>query len=244
MEIAIAPGNCVRLVRGVPEFAWRVWADNRPLDNDRVSALCAYHEGHRGPDGAYDLTSNFIVFCRVGVDTYLIDGQHRLAAIGRLAEPARAVWVARLVTAASVEAAEELFRQVNCGEPLPAQYYDRLIRATLDRFVTLLAREFPGVISAAERPQRPRLNAAALRDAMSQVREVADAIRDRRLDARRLMEAARTANAHEKAIYDHAAGQAGVPARCLLAARDTGFYLGLRKGWYLNLHTFPEDDAE
>jgi len=213
----------------------RVWEFNRALDVARVDRMVEDQLARirRGePVNLFMPTP--ITVCWLGDGHLLMDGQHRLAALRRLAQApgCDAEKVELLlceVACARAEDVEETFVRVNSGTPVPASYYNRRVLAVLEEFIAELTKRYPTAVSKAARPQRPNFNGARARDEMAVQIPLRDAIVDGKLTAAALLAVALEDNALERAITATTARK--IPESALNRAAKTGFYLGLREGW-------------
>jgi hypothetical protein len=213
----------------------RVWEFNRALDEARVARMTEEQLARiqRGQSVSLFMPTPVTV-CRLGEGLLLMDGQHRLAVLRRLAQNPGydAGSVELLLCEAACSRAEELeetFVRVNSGTPVPASYYNRRVLAVLDEFIAELVVKFPKAVSKAARPQRPNFNGARARDEMATQIPLRDAIIDGKLTAAALMAVALEDNALEKAITSTTTRK--LPESALNRAAKTDFYLGLREGW-------------
>jgi hypothetical protein len=164
----------------------------------------------------------------------LMDGQHRLAVLQRLAQsglqPLEAIEIVLCeVVCDNLDDLEDLFVRINSGTPVPAAYYSKKVAVLLDEFTRALAAEFPAAVSAAPRPQRPNFNKSRVCDEMSSQLALRDAIIDGKVTPDHLIAAVHEENAIEMLVPVSA--RRAVPASVLARASKSGFFLGLREGW-------------
>lgn len=221
--------------------ALRQWELNRGVDEERVARLVRDQVARLDQGKGVSLFLPVpITVCRHAGVLYLIDGQHRAAALERLrAQRPESADSAELllctVQCDSAAAMEDVFLRVNSGTPVPAAYYANKVNVVISTFLERLILTFPGVAGNAAHPQRPRFNLKTVRDEMSSLTQLRDSILNNSLDAEALSALAVAENEIEQARHDSPKAASGVPPRCLAAAAKTGFYLGLQKGWPLEL---------
>lgn len=223
--------------RALLEIPHEAWEYNRQVDGDRAAriadAQAANLEEGNGRQAASVMLPTPITFCLQGGKRLLMDGQHRVRALQLLRERGLAldqidVLVCEL-TCGTPEDVENAFVRINCGTPVPAEYYSKKVRRVLDDFGDEFVQEFPAAISASLRPQRPNANIGIAKTEMSTHIPLRDAIIDGRVKAKDLMDILRAENSIEEKV---AAGKPrGVTPLMLDRAKKSGFFLGLRSGW-------------
>lgn len=145
------------LVRLVASLEVELWAQNRTVDPARAYALSEALARSEDPE----FLGPCPVFIAVLPDgkKYLLDGQHRHAALARHSVPETFHLFIAHVQLAGAHELEAEFERINCGTPVPAEYWDKKVGRVAGDFLAALARRWPGAAAVADRPHRPRYNA-------------------------------------------------------------------------------------
>ena len=209
--------------------AFALYRLNRTVDAERADAI------GRAVGASRSLGPTPFVIASVagGVagGAFLIDGQHRMHALGRLGGAAAGIpaFVCTVQCASEDEVFAE-FRLVNCGTPLPPAYTDMAVRAALEGAVGRLAAEYPGAVSTAATCMRPNFIPRQVVDALSESRHIREAILIHGATADSLF--ALLTRMNGEAHRDSAAARTfGTTLKMTMKAASSGFYLGLAKGW-------------
>ena len=222
--------------------AIRTWEWNREVDPERVARIVADQMARHRACGAFDAfsTSPMYLATLAGPgpgQCFLVDGQHRRAAfcalrdMPELAEACADVKMIVITTACDSQAAiDHLFRRINVGTPVPAAYYDHLVRDEILKFADRLEVLYAAAVRVGARPMRPYFNAKLVIDEISSIILVRDLIVDRKLTCDHLFEVAEAENVVARLKFEN--DRSGEAPRCAAGAVKSNFYLGLRKdGW-------------
>ena len=208
------------------------WKFNREVDATRVTHIADAIESS-GDEWILGPAPIFIARGH-GSGGLLLDGQHRVRALQRLAEDAsrRSPGRVRVFLATiNLEAPEDIFREferINSGTPVPPSYWDARVAGVLAEFFGLLLEKFPGTASESGRPRRPRFNVAKSIDIMSANAPLRDAIRAHDLSATDILDAAVRLDRLEAWRHKDVSP---VPVTCLRTAHSLKFHLGLDVNW-------------
>jgi hypothetical protein len=167
--IEISPGRQKRVyaLRQLAALGFEMPDLQRPADMLRVDEIVAYHTGKRGvPVFAGDL-----VISQHGGRLYVVDGQHRLLAMLRLAAEYPEAPAALDVIDGSTMPMRELFTLVNRATPVPDYVVNGTLNAArrrvLDAFGDRFRTAFPRFISPARTPRRPNVSLDRLLDRLA-----------------------------------------------------------------------------
>ena len=167
------------------------------------------------------LGPNDVHIAEVGERRFVIDGQHRLAALGLL-EPEQLEGL-------------EVFLCINQGTPVPPAYYNAEVARVLGAAVRALAAKYPRAVAEPGASfRRPKFAEQPLLDELSESHHVREAIAGGRLDAERLVGLIEALNADKRSYLEHCEDeglQADVPATCVGGAVRSGFYVALERNW-------------
>ena len=138
----------------------------RPADTQRVDNIVAYQTARGIPLFVGDL-----LVSKQGERFYVVDGQHRLLAMLRLALTHPEAPASIEVIDAAVMSMRELFVTINRATPVPDYIIDGTLNAArrrvLDACATLFRTTFPKFISSARSPRRPNVSLDRLLDRMA-----------------------------------------------------------------------------
>jgi hypothetical protein len=219
----------------------RLWALNREIDLPRARAIARSLDQCSEP---WALGPVPVQLAATGGETFILDGQHRIAALGLVARPEKfQVFVVESALASPDELMAE-FEKINCGAPVPATYWCEKMASELGRFLDELSRAFPGTetVSSLSRTSRPRWFRAKVLASLNECSALIEALRAGEVNSRGLLAAAFVENDRVSAL---AASNAfpDLRPRCLKMAASTNFYLGLDKIWPLRVATSAVETA-
>lgn len=226
---AVGGDTIVEMIARGEVILWRL---NRAIDRARVSILAETMTNSEDPE--------FLGPCPIYVadlpegPSFLLDGQHRAAALAAVPDPTRFVVFLVRISADGEDSLVKEFERINCGTPVPPEYWDSKVRGVVTAFLTSLAQARPGVMSVSERPQRPRYNLQAVIAQLCDHSGLRDAIRFRGLRAAELLSAALELDAFAKKIHEK---DSPIGPKCLAAAHLLNFHLGLDKAWTYQVAT-------
>ena len=226
---AVGGDTIVEMIARGEVILWRL---NRAVDRVRVAILAETMTSSEDPE--------FLGPCPIYVadvpegPSFLLDGQHRAAALAAVPDPTRFVVFLARIAADGEDSLVKEFERINCGTPVPPEYWDGKVRGVVTAFLASLAQARPGVVSMSERPQRPRYNHQMAIAQLCDHAGLRDAIRFRALGAAELLSAALELDAFAEKLHqrDSPAGP-----KCLAAAHSLNFHLGLDKAWTYQVAT-------
>ena len=202
-----------------------LWAPNRAVDVRRVDQIA------RSMDEAQDpwyLGPAPVYVAYVENRGYILDGQHRLAALAKVDDPGLFQLFLGRIYARRPDELHREFERINCGCPVPESYWNRKFSDVLDQFFAGLRREFPTAESRSARPRRPRYHPATVALVLSEKGSLREAVRANRLTGEHLVAAALREHVVAQEVYET---RGGIPQQCLQNASVTGFFLGLDRVW-------------
>jgi hypothetical protein len=205
---------------------FELWPHNRAVDVGRAGQIARLMDESRDP---WFLGPAPVYVAYVGDRGYILDGQHRLAALAEVEDPELfQLFLGRIYVRLPEELHHE-FERINCGSPVPESYWNSKFSNVLDAFFGGLRREFPAAESRSARPRRPRYNPSTVALVLSEKASLREAVRANRLTGEHLVAAAIRENVTARALYQE--GLADVPQQCLSNASNMGFFLGLDRVW-------------
>ena len=165
----ISPGRrkCAYALRQLEALGFEMPYLQRPADMLRVDEIVAYHTSKKGcPVFAGDL-----VISQHGGHMYVVDGQHRLLAMMRLAAEYPEAPAALDVIDGATMPMRELFTLVNRAIPVPDYVVDGTLNAArrrmLDSFGDRFRSAFSRFISPSRNPRRPNVSLDRLLDRLA-----------------------------------------------------------------------------
>ena len=202
-----------------------LWPHNRAVNMGRVDQIARSMEETQDP---WYLGPVPVYVAYVENRGYILDGQHRLAALAKVDDPGLFQLFLGRIYARRADELHREFERINCGSPVPESYWNRKFSDVLDQFFAGLRREYPTAESRSARPRRPRYNPAAVALVLNEKGSLREAVRANRLSGENLTAAALRENSIAQALYE---GREDFPQQCLLNASVTGFFLGLDRVW-------------
>jgi hypothetical protein len=152
----------------------------RPVDEERVQDIVRY-QSDRLDDGLPPVFIGTLILARDEGDAFwLLDGQHRAAAMRAVAERAPDYTVGLTVLQLGPTLTlSEAFRLINRSQPVPTYIVESTLcasrRNVLDRFGQRFCSAYGPFVSKAKTPRRPNINVAHLQDRIHDAKHVIEA---------------------------------------------------------------------
>ncbi len=206
------------------------WKENREVDEDRVKSIKESVESiPKNEEENPNFGPNPIHLAKFDDKLYLIDGQHRMNVLKKIAARIRdkmQIFVCTTICESSQEISE-LFEIVNKGVPVPKTYTDLYIKDVARNFINMIELNFPKQSSKSRKPNRPNYNKENMLEIMGNDNEFSNLIKNDTLTCDILYEELIKRNKE----YKPKVGKKGISQLMIDTCGKDGLKLTLEKKW-------------